>query len=163
MKINETFTYPGTDVESVYAVIIDPTFREEAVDADGAIDREITAEPNDNGGDTITVVRTQPADMPDFIKKFIGESVKVKQTETWGGPDAGGARSAAVKFSVIGQPAGMTGTATLSNSNGDVKFDVVGDVKVSVPFIGKKIEPEIHKAIAGALRGEVRLGLKRLA
>lgn len=163
MKLKESFTYPGTTVESVYAIITDQAFREEAADADGAIEKEISVEPNDKGGDTVTIVRTQPADMPDFIKKLTGETVKVKQTEVWTGPDADGNRTAAIKVSIIGQPAGMEGTATLDGSGADAAFNVDGDVKVSIPFIGKKIEPEIHKAITGSLRGEVALGVERLS
>ena len=162
MKLTESFTYPGTTVESVYATITDQAFREEAADSDGAITREITIEPNDQGGDTVTVIRTQPADMPDFIKKLTGDTVKVKQSEIWTGPDADGNRTAKIKVSIIGQPAGMEGTATLDGSGVDARFDVNGDVKVSIPFIGKKIEPEIHRAITSSLRHEVELGVKRL-
>lgn len=162
MKLNETFSYPGATVESVYAIITDKAFREEAADADGAIERDISVEPNDLGGHTVTIVRTQPADMPDFIKKLTGETVKVKQTEQWGGADASGSRSADIKVNIIGQPAGMEGKAVLDGSGSDASFVVTGDVKVSIPFIGKKIEPEIHKAISGSLRGEVALGVERL-
>ena len=84
MKLKESFTYPDTDVESVYALITDPAFREEAVAAVGGTDIEVTVEPTGDGH-TVTVIQTQPANVPDFIKKFIGDSVKVKQTETWGG------------------------------------------------------------------------------
>ena len=80
MKIKESFTYPDTDVESVYALISDPAFREEAVAAVGGQDIEVTIEPSGDGH-TVTVIQTQPAKVPDFIKKFIGESVMVKQVE----------------------------------------------------------------------------------
>ena len=162
MKLTESFDYPGTTVESVYAIITDQAFRDDAADADGAIEKEITVEPNDKGGETVTVIRTQPADMPDFIKKLTGETVKVKQTEVWSGPAADGSRSADIKVKIIGQPAEMTGTAKLTEQGSSAKFDVNGDVKVSIPFIGKKIEPEIHKAITSSLRHEVELGVKRL-
>lgn len=163
MKLTESFSYPGATVESVYAIITDKAFRDEAADADGAIEKEITVEPNAKGGDTVTIVRTQPADMPDFIKKLTGDTVKVKQTEEWSGPDANGKRTADIKVNIIGQPAEMKGTAELTTSGSDASFNVDGEVKVSIPFIGKKIEPEIHKAITGSLRGEVALGVERLS
>ena len=161
MKVKESFTYPGTDVESVYALVTDSVFREEAVATVGGQDIEVTIEPTGDGH-TVTVIQTQPADVPDFIKKFIGDSVMVKQVEQWGGPDASGERSADIRFTVIGQPADMHGRAMLSG-NGDVTFVVEGDLKVNVPFLGKKIEPEIAKIIAASLRSDVDQGIKRLS
>lgn len=161
MRLKETFTYPNTDVESVYALVTDPKFREESVAVVGGSDIEVTIEPSGDGH-TVTVIQTQPAKVPDFIKKFIGDSVKVKQTETWNGPDGTGKRSADFRFTVIGQPADMLARAELSG-DGDVSFVVEGDLKVNVPFIGKKIEPEIAKIIAASLRSDVEQGIKRLS
>lgn len=161
MKFKESFTYPNTDVESVYALITDPGFREESAAAGGGTDIDVTVKPSGDGH-TATVVRAQPADMPDFVKKFTGDTAKIKQTEQWGGADGDGNRSADVKLSIIGQPAEMLGTANLFAKGDDVSFVVEGDVKVSVPFIGKKIEPEVAKAIKAGLRTDVELGVKRL-
>lgn len=163
MKLNETFSYPGATVESVYAIISDQSFREEAADADGALERDITVASNSAGGDTITIIRKMPADMPDFIKKLTGETVKVKQTEEWSGPDSAGNRTAKVSVNIIGQPAEMIGTAVLAGSSPDASFVVDGEVKVKIPFLGKKIEPEIHRAIVSSLRHEVELGSQRLS
>ena len=145
----------------MYALISDPAFREEAVAAVGGQDIEVTIEPSGDGH-TVTVIQTQPAKVPDFIKKFVGDSVKVKQTERWGGPDGNGNRSAEVKFTVIGQPADMLARVDLSGQ-GDVSFVVDGDLKVNVPFLGKKIEPEIAKIIAASLRSDVEQGIKKLS
>ncbi|MGH3473885.1 MAG: DUF2505 domain-containing protein [Aeromicrobium sp.] len=161
MRVKESFTYPDTDVETVYALITDPAFREEAVAAVGGQDIAVTIEPTGDGH-TVTVIQTQPASVPDFIKKFVGESVMAKQTERWSGPNADGTRSAEVKFTVIGQPADMLAQAKLSGE-GDVSFTVDGELKVNVPFIGKKIEPEIAKIISASLRSDVEQGIKRLS
>lgn len=160
MKLKESFTYPDTDVETVYALISDPAFREQSAAEGGGSEIEVAVEPTGDGH-TITIVRTQEADMPDFIKKFVGNTVKVKQTEKWGGPHADGSRAADVKFSVIGQPAEMLGSVTLVEGE-NPEFTIEGDVKVNVPFIGRKIEPEIAKAIRAGVRHDVELGIKRL-
>lgn len=161
MKVRESFTYPDTDVESVYALITDAAFREDAVAAVGGQDIDVTIEPTGDGH-TVTVIQTQPAKVPDFIKKFVGESVKVKQTERWGGADGWGKRTAEVKFTVIGQPADMLAQVELSGK-GDVSFVVDGELKVNVPFLGRKIEPEIAKIISASLRSDVEQGIKRLS
>ncbi len=161
MKIKESFIYPDTDVESVYSLIIDPAFREEAAADAGGVDIDITVEPSGDGH-TATIVRSQPAEMPDFVKKFTGDTVKVKQTEKWGAAGDGGGRHADVKLSIIGQPAEMLGTVELTADGSDVSFVITGDVKVNIPFLGKKIEPEIAKAVKASISNDVKLGKKRL-
>ena len=161
MKINETHSYGDADVEAVFGLISSEAFRTEAAEDAGA--RDIDVDVTESGGAvTITIVRAQPAEMPDFVKKLTGSTVKVKQTETWGEPDAQGTRTADVKVSIIGQPAEMLGTAVLEAKGGGTSFTVTGDVTVKIPFIGKKIEPEVAKAIKGSLKHEVELGKTRL-
>jgi len=162
MKINETFSYDGASVESVYGIITDQAFRDEACVEQGALSHEVSVEPNSEGGDTVTIVRTTPADMPDFIKRLTGDTVNVKQTEEWSAASADGSRKANVKVSIIGQPAEMKGTAVLIGSGSDASFELDGEVKVSIPFIGRRIEPEVAKAILASLRTEVELGTARL-
>lgn len=161
MKLKETFTYPGADVEAVYAMVADGDFRARCAEATGATGVEARAEAAD-GGHRVTIIREQPGDLPPSIKKFVGDTVKIKQTENWGGPDAEGNRRADVKMSVIGQPAEMLGTATLTSTGGDTEFTISGDVKVNVPFVGKKIEPTIHQAIVASVRSDVEQGIAAL-
>lgn len=162
MKLNETYSYGDADVESVFGLISSKDFRTEAAEDAGAGDVDIDVAES-GGSVTITIVRTQPADAPDFVKKLTGDTVKVKQTEKWAAPDADGTRRADVKVSIIGQPAEMLGTAVLrTTSGGGTEFTVNGDVTVKIPFIGKKIEPEVAKAIRGSLKGEVELGMTKL-
>lgn len=161
MKFNETYTYDGADVEAVYALISSAEFRQEAAEDSGATDIDVDVSEA-GGGQTLSIVRTQPAELPDFVKKLTGDTVKIKQTEKWGAPDGDGTRKADVKMSIIGQPAEMLGTAVLENKGGGTVFTVNGDVSVKIPFIGKKIEPEVAKAIRASLQGEVDLGKTRL-
>ncbi|MFI5427608.1 DUF2505 domain-containing protein [Aeromicrobium sp. UC242_57] len=161
MKLNEKFSYDGASVEDVFGLLSDQAFRTESCANQGATDYEVTVVPSGDGA-TVTIVRTQAADMPDFVKKLTGSTVKVKQTEVWSGPDGDGNRTADVKVSIIGQPAEMTGKAELFARDGGSDFTVDGDVKVSIPFIGKKIEPEVAKAIKSSLREEVEYGMSKL-
>jgi len=161
VKLNESFSYEGADVESVYALISDQAFRTESCANQGATDYEVTVDES-GGGATVTLMRTQETDMPDFVKKLTGNTVKVKQTEVWSAPDSDGNRTADVKVSIIGQPAEMVGKAVLKGSSAGTEFTVEGDVKVSIPFIGKKIEPEVAKAIKASLREEVAYGKEKL-
>jgi hypothetical protein len=161
VKLTEKFSYRDSDVAAVYALLVDQAFRTESCVNQGASDYEVTVEPQGEGA-TVTIMRTQPADMPDFVKKLTGSNVKVKQTEVWSGPDASGNRTADVKVSIIGQPAEMVGKAKLYAVDGGADFTVDGDVTVKIPFLGKKIEPEVAKAIRASLREEVEYGMARL-
>lgn len=161
MKLSESYTYPAA-VEEVYALIVDPSFRESGCEAQGSTDYDVNVVA-DGGGHTVTIKRTMPADdMPEFVKKLTGNSVKVVQTEAWGPADSAGGRAADVKVEILGQPAQMKGTATLNGSGDATEFVVDGDVKVSIPLVGKKIEPVVSKAIVRALETDVELGTARL-
>src|SRR5690606_7856366 len=135
--------------------------REEACVDQGALEQDVKVT---HAGDevTVTIKRTMPSEMPDFVRKLTGETVKVVQTEVWGAPDTSGSRDAVVSVDIVGQPATMKGTACILNNAETTSFDIDGDVKVAIPFIGKKIEPEVAKAIKSSLDHEVALGLKRL-
>jgi hypothetical protein len=164
MKLRESFSYPA-GVEDVFALVSDDAFRTETAEDSRARDVSTTVEKD--GGDTIvTLVRTQPATsskVPDFVKKLIGDTVTIKQVERWTAPDADGNRTATVTMKVAGKPAGFKGKATLTADGKGSEFVVSGDVKVDVPFVGKKVEPLIAKAIEASLRYDVKAGVKRLS
>ena len=67
-----------------------------------------------------------------------------------------------VKVSIIGQPAEMTGKANLIANGAATDFTLNGDVKVSIPFIGKKVEGEIAKGIYAAVDKEQETAAKHL-
>jgi hypothetical protein len=161
MKIRESFQYPA-GVEAVFALIADKKFRVEAAEKTGGLDVSATVETADDAT-KVTLQRTQPATVPDFVKKAIGDAVTVKQVETWSEPDAHGTRKAKLSMKVAGQPAGFDGTATLKNDGKGAEFVVSGDVKVSVPFIGKKFEPIIAKAVLSSIKHDVKAGVDRLS
>jgi hypothetical protein len=164
MKLKEEFTYPA-GAAKVFDLIEDPAFRKKSAEATGGRDVDVDVKPSGKGV-TITIVRSQPATsdkVPGFIKSFIGETVRVKQVETWSAPDADGNRTADISLHVQGQPAGMEGQAKLTNkAAGKAAFTVQGDVKVNVPFVGKKIEPFVAKVIQKSLQYDVDAGIKVL-
>ncbi|CAN5187599.1 hypothetical protein BH09ACT10_BH09ACT10_15040 [soil metagenome] len=162
MKINQTFSYEGADVSSVFGLITNKEFRDEVSEKIHAISYESTIEPHGEGFN-VSIKRKMPAQMPDFIKKLTGETVEVLQREDWSAPAADGSRTADVKVNILGQPASMTGTAKIYASGSGTEFSLTGDVTVKIPFLGKKIEPEVAKAIIAALTSEVELGKAKFA
>jgi len=160
VKLTERFEYPASP-DQVYGLVSDQTFREESCARQGATEYTVTVTEE---GDTtvVKIVRTLPSDMPDFIKKLTGDTVTVTQVEKWGPADASGSRTAAVTVDIHGQPAQMKGTSTITASGDGAVMAVDGDVKVSIPLIGRKIEPEVAKAITASLADEVEYGKTKL-
>lgn len=161
MNLHETFDYPATP-EAVFGLISNAEFREEATVSGGGTDVAVKVERAGDGV-TVTIVRTMPNDdMPDAVKKLVGGTVTVKQVEQWGGAADDGSRKAKVRMTVAGQPAGMEGTASITPDGKGSNFTITGEVKVTIPFLGKKIEPMVAKAITSSIRHEVKEGQKLL-
>ena len=160
MKLTKNFVYP-TDVETVFGLISSLEFRTHSCEVQGSLEQDVDV-TEAGGVVTVTIKRTMPSDMPDFVKKLTGDKVKVVQKEVWQAPDASGVRHAVVSVDIIGQPAQMKGKAALIPEGDSTKFDIDGDVKVAIPLIGRKIEPEVVKAISASLDAEVATGLEQL-
>jgi hypothetical protein len=159
MKLSETTPSEAT-AEQTFAAHCQQSVREEACKKSGALSWEVSIEPANDGSVRIQVDRSMPPEVPDFVKKFLGDTIEVRQVEQWTAADGAGIRTAQVKVTIKGQPASMAGTAVLRpEGTGSVEV-VEGEVKVTVPFIGKKIEPEIVKVIVKALRIEQQTGLE---
>jgi hypothetical protein len=163
MKISATISYPdGTSPAQVYELATDTEFRGEVCEATHALDYDVSVDELGDDTAKVVVCRTMPADVPDFIKKMIGEKVDVVQTEEWGAPDGNGQRAADIVLQIKGQPATMKGTAAIIASDAGVVMQIDGDLKVSIPFIGKKVEGEIAKGIYAAVDKEQETAAKHL-
>lgn len=163
MDLRAEISYPTATCERAWTMIVDPEFRAAVCEATRAIDYNVEITEDDDGGARVVVDRTVPADVPDMMKKFVGETIGVVQTEEWGPADPDGSRTADLLLEVKGQPATLTGTITLQPSGDGCEELVVGDLTVSIPFFGKKIEPEIAKGITSAIRAEEKTGQSWLA
>src|SRR6476620_2068382 len=164
MKITAKISYPaGTTPDQVYAMATDPKVRSEVCELTHALDYDVKVDEHDDDTSSVVVSRTMPADVPDFIKKMIGDKVDVVQTEEWGQPGEGGQRTADVVVQIKGQPAKMVGSASILETGGALEMRIEGDLKVAIPFIGKKVEPEIAKGIYAAIKREQEAADARLS
>lgn len=157
MKLTVENQYSGTP-EQTFASHIAVEAREQACQESGAVSWDVAVERKPDGGAIVTVERVMKPQLPDYIQKFVGESISIRQVEDWSGPDADGSRTAKVRLTIKGQPATMDGTASIQPAGAGTREVVEGEVKVAIPLLGRKIEPEIVKVIDGALRIEQRVG-----
>jgi Protein of unknown function (DUF2505) len=157
MKLNVENRYAAT-VEQTFASHIARSVREEACRQSGAKSWKVDISEADDGSARVQVDRTLSPELPDYIAKLIGGSVTIRQIEEWSAPAADGSRTAVVKLNIVGQPASMNGRAVLSPDGAGSKEVITGDVKVAVPIIGSRFEPEIAKVIEAGMRIEQRVG-----
>jgi uncharacterized protein DUF2505 len=153
MELQETQDFDA-DPDRVFAMFCDQAWREEVCRAMHAIDYSVSIE---RSGDTVVVrtTRVLPAQVPEPAKSLVGDTLEIVQIESWAAePDGDGKRRAEVDLRITKQPATMTGTITLEPHGTSTRRTVNGDIRVRIPLLGRRIEPEIAKAIRAALQKE---------
>lgn len=161
MELTETLTYDA-DPATVFAMLCDRQWREQVCRAIHALEHTVTIAES-AAGLTVTTRRTLPAMVPAAVRKLTGDTITLTQVERWGNPSGDGSRTADLEVTVAGQPAGMRGDIRLTPSGGGSIEVVRGDVRVQIPFLGKRIEPEVVKAFRAAIREEGTVGRAYLA
>lgn len=107
------------------------------------------------GAFTATTVRAIPADrIPDMAKKIPGVSsgISMTQVDRVSAPAADGSRTITSEVSVKGVPVTGSATQTLVPQGEATLANVDGEVKCSIPLVGKKIaaaaEPQIGRVFS---------------
>jgi hypothetical protein len=157
MKFRHELRYDAAPDE-VFAMLREAVFREQVCEALHAT--ECTAEI-DGVDDTMSVLVDQkrPSDgIPSFAKKFVGDTIHIRQREEWSS-----ATNATLDVTIPGKPGHMKGTVTLRPEGDGTVETVEGDLKVSIPLVGAKIEGLVAELFEHALQTEQRLGTKWLA
>ena len=153
-KMNHDLTYDAP-ASAVAAMLADPAFREEVVEAQHVLRHEVkvTGDPAAGSG-TVTVEQVQAANgLPSFVRKFVGDEIEIVQDETWTSPTG-----ADLHVSIPGKPGNMAGTIRLSESGGTTTETVDLDISVGIPLVGGKIEGVVADMLLKALRTEQRVG-----
>lgn len=134
MKVTHTATYDAPPAE-VYAMLVDPAFRDYCARATGSLEASVTVEARGDGH-VVTIDQVQPTEgVPAFAKKFAGETTRAIQTEVWSSPT-----SATLSVKTPGRPSDVSGTYTLTEESGRTVQRFEGEVKAKVPLIKDKLE-----------------------
>lgn len=156
MKFSHEIRY-AAGADDVYAMLGEQAFRDQVCEASGTLAHTVQVTPSGTGM-AVVVDRTMPADgIPSFATKFVGDKIQVVQKETWTGPT-----EATLEVTIPGKPGHMRGTVTLAESGGQTVETVSGDIKVSIPLVGGKLESLIGDLLASALRTEGKVGARWL-
>jgi len=162
MKVSETIVYPFS-AEAVNRMQTDKACREQGARESGALDFSVNV-TSEGAHQIVEIDRTMSSErIPEFVRKIIGKTVNIRQTERWDTTvDAQGVRRGHIDIKIKGQPAHMQATMTVRSDGTTTTQVLEGELKVPVPIVGKKIEPEIARAVLGGLHVDQRVGLKWL-
>ena len=158
MRVEDTIHYPATPHE-VAAMLADPAFVERKMVATHAISHEIEVTGDAEGPFTVTTRRTMStSELPDIAQKFVGETLDVRQVESWDAAGPDGSRAGTVVVEIIGAPMRLTGTLRLAPDTGGTTETLAGDLKASVPLVGGKLEKAAEPAFMAGIRKEHEVG-----
>ena len=162
MKVTAQMRY-AADPQRAFAMLLDEDFQQEVCRATGSLGSEVAIDGTAAGA-TIRTTRQLPTDQfPDFVQKFVGDTVHVARVDTWGPAAADGSRDGTIVVEIKGAPVRLSGTLTLRPDGTGSLVDVDSDLKASVPLIGGKIEKAVEPPIRAAVRREEKVGARWLA
>lgn len=157
MRFVHEMTYDATP-EAVAAMMADPAFREAVCEHQQVLEYAVSV---DDAGGTLTVSVDQVQEargMPSYAQKFVGDRIEIAQRESWRQPT-----TADVVVTVPGKPVRMSGTIVLEGDGERTLETVSGDIVVSVPLIGGRIEELVGNVFRLALDAEYAVGQRWLA
>jgi len=158
VRIHDEFEYPATTTE-VATMLADPKFYEQVSERMGAVSSTVEVSGDPSGSFTVTTERKMPTNgFPDFARKFVGDTVSVRQVDEWRAEEDGGVRRGTISVEVQGAPLRLNGSLLLSPSGAGTTETIEGDLKAAVPLIGGKLEEAAQPAIEGAIRQQKKVG-----
>ena len=140
----------------VYAMMTDQKYLDEVCVASGSLSYHASVE-----GSTTKTSRTLPA--PDSAARFTGPQLTVNEEVVWADPSSDGSRNAAVTMTVLGQPVTFRGKLRLSAGGRGSVVDVTGELKVSIPLLGKKLEESTAPSVKEGYKTQQEVGDRWLA
>jgi hypothetical protein len=144
--------------EAVFAMLGETAFREEVCKEQGLSGCTVRIDTSD-ATMSVDITQTRSSeDIPGFARKFVGDEIHIRQQEEWSG-----ATDAVLEVTIPGKPGHLKGTAALRPDGAGTVHAIAGDLKVSIPMVGGKIESLIAELLHHALEAEQRVGARRLA
>ncbi|MFW6091996.1 MAG: DUF2505 domain-containing protein [Actinomycetota bacterium] len=150
------------DPAAVFAMLTDEDYIARKVRAANAIGHDVTVTRT---GDEVTIrlLRRMPPDVPDFLRRFVGETIDLDQTDMWRAAASDGTRHGTIAIDMVGKPVTLRGTMRLERDGEATVTTVDATIKASVPLVGGKIEHALRDGLLVAARREEEVGRAWLA
>jgi hypothetical protein len=153
MRLTHTATYDASAAE-VHALLTDRAFREHAAQCTGVVSAVVDVVESD-GVRVVRVDQVQPtAGVPAFARKFVGETTRAVQVETWHSADR-----ADFSLTTPGRPTDVRGTLTLAESDGRTTKTFEGELRVTVPLVARRLEALVAELITQGMDTERDAGV----
>jgi len=156
MKLNRTLRYDA-DPAAVFTMMLDEDFIARKTYAANAIRHVASVERNGDSA-TVHLTRVMPPDVPDIVRRFVGDTIEIQQTDTWQPAAADGSRDGTIELSVAGAPVKCHGTMQLRPDGAGTTLTIAGDVKASIPLVGGKVEQAVLDGLNVAVEREQATG-----
>ena len=153
MKFEHVNSYSASPAD-VLEMLTTEEFRERVCEYQRALEHSVEITGSGVGA-VVVITQTQSMEgAPGVAKKLTGDAVRIVQREDWGTPEA-----ADFSMEIPGKPGHLRGRVELRD-NGDGTCDELftGEVKVSIPLVGGKLEGLIGDILRRALVREGRVG-----
>jgi hypothetical protein len=147
-RIEHHTTSPHS-AEKVYGALVDETFLRDRLASIGGNDAELVTFSTSGGRTSYQLKQGVPAEhLPSIAKSLLGGDLVIERIENW----AAGAGT--VEVTINGVPGRLDGAFTVTNNGAGSKTTLVGEVKVSIPLMGGKLEKLIAEQVVVLLNKE---------
>jgi hypothetical protein len=145
----------GWSVTQVQTALSDPEYLRDRLRELGGADTEIVEHEKTGEGVRFAVRQGVPVDeLPAMVRQLVGANLVVDRTESWRRADERHC-TGEIAARVAGVPGSITGSMWLREMpGGGSELVVDGEVKVSLPLVGGKIEALAAEQLQGLLAAE---------
>ena len=147
-RIEHHTTSPHS-AEKVFGALVDETYLRDRLASIGGNDAELVTYSSADGKTSYQLKQGVPAEhLPSIAKSMLGGDLVIQRIENW----AAGAGT--VEVTINGVPGRLDGAFTITDNGAGSKTTLVGEVKVSIPLMGGKLEKLIAEQVVVLLNKE---------
>ena len=147
-RIEHHTTSPHS-AEKVFGAMVDETYLRDRLAAVGGNDAELVTYSTAGDRTSYQLRQGVPAEhLPSIAKSLLGGDLVIQRQENW----AAGAGT--VEVTLNGVPGQLKGAFTITGNGSGSKTTLTGEVKVSIPLMGGKLEKLIAEQVAVLLDKE---------
>lgn len=150
MRFEHTITYPAP-LDRVAAILTDVEYSKGRFAA-ARVDAKVEADPA-NPSSVIARIPLDASLLPEPANRFVPADTVITLTETWQ-PVSGSTLSGTTVGDFPGLPIRMSSQSTCVEENGVTRRTITGELTVSIPFMGGRIEQMIEGHLGSLMRQE---------
>lgn len=141
----------AADPATVHAMMLDQGYQEQVCVASRSSRYEVSITPP-----TTRTSRTLPS--PAEAARFTGPELTILEEITWREAGADGSRDGDMVLTVERQPVALRGKLRLGPGGRGTVVRLVGELKVNVPLLGRKLEQSAAPAVMAGFRTQQQVG-----